>query len=172
MDQVGVWRKILCLSDQSDTFYYTGKYEEMGRVPVQGLHSSKDTFESQLCHNDVRRMWQFEGSSRCSLFSLFSYRYHPSQPPVSQDSLRARKRKKREEATSQGVDRHFLWPGHLVMQPGNDWRLDRRLTWPSKVSPKDLSLKAAKDESFEGCKPWITFLSLECLMFVGDFLFQ
>ena len=72
-------------------------------VSLQGLHPSEDAFEGRLRHNAAQRLSQFEGSSKCtpqmrpSFISFWRMHcYYPSRPPISQDSLRPRKERKKE----------------------------------------------------------------------------
>ena len=76
------------------------------------------------------------------LCSLFGWCY-PSRPPISQDSLRARKKKnKRKHQVTQPWNVPKATPSHLTMADA-----------VNKVSLKER--EATKAGSFEGCRPWI-----------------
>ena len=61
-------------------------------VSIQGLHPSEAAFKGQLHHNAARWLSQSNGSSKCSPQMQPS----PLWPRISQDSLRTRKRSKKE----------------------------------------------------------------------------
>ena len=132
--------------------------------------------QSQQSHNATQRPSQFEGSSKCSpqmrpSFTSF-WRMHcycyPSRPLISQYSLRALKRRKKQRKWQHHVVQIVTFSGlasrnrdervkHLVTQPGSAPKTrPSHLTTAdavNKVSPKDSPSKAMKAGSFEGRRP-------------------
>ena len=104
----------------------------MGRVPIQGLRPSEEHLKAKYITMLRKRLSQFEGSSKCSFFSLF-LEDAPLLSIVASHIPRffARPKKKKERkkmATLRGADCHRIRDvrvKHLVMEPGN--RLDRPL---------------------------------------------
>ena len=133
-------------------------------VSIQGLHPSGEHLNTNAV--PIQRLLQMQPS-----FPSFwrTHRYYLSWPHIFQDSLRARKRRKKERKwrhrvawiitfASLGGRNRVIRVNHLVTQPGNAPKSrPSHLTFDAvnKVSPKDSHSKTTKAGSFEECRLWI-----------------
>ena len=136
-------------------------------IPIQGLQPSEAAFKGQFCHNATRRLSQFEGSSKCSFFSLFLddaplLSFVASHIPrifvCTKNKKERKKERKKENSDIAGVDgRHKSWHkgGNIRWSNQEILRRLRKVGTVNKVSLKDSPSKATKAGSFEGCRPWI-----------------
>ena len=116
-------------------------------------------FQRQLCHNATQRLSQFEGSSKCGPQMRASFwrmhRYDPSWNPISQGSLCAQKRRKKERKW-----RHHM--AHIVTFAGlggrnRDIRVKHLVTQPGSAPKARPSHLTTVDVAFEGLSKGLAF---------------